>query len=130
MKLQKKTQMKQYNKEMQRHLNDSFNLKSYSKNAFKGFLLKVLRPEKLLREQSELEKISNKYINRQVELLPIITNKGAAPNVVITEEDANVNDSLLSSQMKTNLDRSKQTVRDLRDDKSQNSMYSKNQPGS
>ena len=64
MKLQKKTQMKQYNKEMQRHLNDSFNLKSYSKNAFKGFLLKVLRPEKLLREQSELEKISNKYINR------------------------------------------------------------------
>ena len=43
---------------MQRHLNDCINSKSYTRNAFKGFILKVLRPEKLAKEQSDLEKIS------------------------------------------------------------------------
>ena len=68
---------------MNRHLNDSYQVKSYTKKAFKVFLLSCLRPELIEKNKTPIQKISEAHCKRQANLDPSVqkTILGAAPLV-------------------------------------------------
>ena len=92
---------------MLRHLNDSFTLKTYSKRAFRGFILTCLRPQIINSEKDSINDISQSYIDRVHERDEVssmrdlgVLIKGAAPQVRIqipTEINTRDSDSDMSA---------------------------------
>ena len=63
MRLHTKKSLKVVTKQLMRQLNDSFSLKSYSEQSFRGFILSCLRPDRLKNHQTNLDKIGDAYCN-------------------------------------------------------------------
>ena len=86
MKLHNKTSMKILLKQMMRHLNDSFEFKTYSKQSFRGFILSCLRPARLAKYLTKCDEIGEAYLDRAaketefyIKDLEKMVGTGAAP---------------------------------------------------